>query len=157
MAWGTAVAWVWPLAQELWHVADVTKKKRFLLLFLRVFFVFVFFVVVVVVYLFFFFCIVTAKDSDGSLLLCCIILTFVSEAYHSNLFLDKEEIPHDLQPGDYAYWKRHQRTLYSQGRGPFRPHFLNELQLLFLTPSFKYLRPALQDQKKMKMTSEVDI
>ena len=36
---------------------------------------------------------------------------FVSEAYHSTLSLGEEQMPHDLQPGNYAYWKRHQRTV----------------------------------------------
>ena len=32
---------------------------------------------------------------------------FVSEAYLSNLSLDEHQMPHNLQPGDYGYWKRH--------------------------------------------------
>ena len=35
-------------------------------------------------------------------------MKFVSEAYHSNLSLDEDQMPHDLQPEDYAYRKRHQ-------------------------------------------------
>ena len=30
-----------------------------------------------------------------------------SEAYHSNLSLNEDQMPHDLQPGDYVCWKRH--------------------------------------------------
>ena len=32
---------------------------------------------------------------------------FVSEAYLSNLSLDEHQMPHNLQSGHYAYWKRH--------------------------------------------------
>ena len=42
---------------------------------------------------------------------------FVSEAYLSNLFLDEDQMPHDdVQPGDYACWKRHSLKDYLQPR-----------------------------------------
>ena len=40
---------------------------------------------------------------------------FGFEAYLSNL-LDEDQMPHDLQPGDYAYWKRHNLKDYLQPR-----------------------------------------
>ena len=40
----------------------------------------------------------------------------VSEAYLSNLSLDEDQMPHDLQPGNYAYWKRHNLKNYLQPR-----------------------------------------
>ena len=33
---------------------------------------------------------------------------FISEVYHSNLFLDTDQMPHVLQPEDYSHWKRYQ-------------------------------------------------
>ena len=45
---------------------------------------------------------------------CCVIFVkfnwiikghSVSEAYFSNLTLDEDQMPHDLQPRDYSYWK----------------------------------------------------
>ena len=61
---------------------------------------------------------------DSSLLLCYIAKKFngiikghskfVSEAYLSNLFLDEDRMPHDLQSGDYAYRKRHNLKDYLQ-------------------------------------------
>ena len=54
---------------------------------------------------------------DGSLLLCCIIITFnwiikrypklLPEAYHTNIFLNEDQMLHDLKPGDYVHWKKH--------------------------------------------------
>ena len=32
---------------------------------------------------------------------------FISKVYLSNLSLNEVQMPHNLQPGDYAYWKRH--------------------------------------------------
>ena len=41
---------------------------------------------------------------------------FISEPYHSSLSLGEEKMPHDLQPGNYAYWKRHQSKDCLQAR-----------------------------------------
>ena len=61
---------------------------------------------------------------DSSLLLCYIAKKFnwiikghskfVSKAYLSNLFLDEDQMPPDLQPGDYTYWKRRNLKDYLQ-------------------------------------------
>ena len=41
---------------------------------------------------------------------------FVSEAYLSNLSSNEGQMPHDLQPVDYAYWKRYNLKDYLQFR-----------------------------------------
>ena len=41
---------------------------------------------------------------------------FVPEAYLGDLPLDEDQMPHDLQPGDYAYQKRHNLKDYLQTR-----------------------------------------
>ena len=63
----------------------------------------------------------------GNLLYYCKCLTellkehfkLVSEVYHSNLFLDEDQISHDVQP-DYAYWKRRhlKESLQPRWKGP---------------------------------------
>ena len=52
----------------------------------------------------------------------------VSEAYRTNLSLDREQMYHDLQLGDYAYWKRRhlKDSLKPRWKGPY---------LVFLTSS----------------------
>lgn len=40
----------------------------------------------------------------------------ISEGSLSNLSLDEDQMPHDLQPGDYAHWKRCYLKHYLQPR-----------------------------------------
>ena len=49
----------------------------------------------------------------------------VSEAYHSHLSLDDGQTSHDLQPGDYVYWKRHHLNTHYNPDGKPSPGTLN--------------------------------
>lgn len=41
---------------------------------------------------------------------------FFSQTYLSSLSLDEDQMPHDSQPGDYAYWKIYNLKNYVQPR-----------------------------------------
>ena len=47
---------------------------------------------------------------------------FVSKVYHSNLSLNEDQMPHDLQLGYYAYWKRYhlKDCLQPRRKDPFQ-------------------------------------